>query len=163
MRKPKLLLLTASFVLLAGCTVTNDTETKSETQSSEIITEAQTDAVETEAQTEEQPETVAETQPETEAISMGKINALGKAKEYLFVMAFSHSGLVEQLKFEGFTDEEAAYGADNCGADWNEQASKKAKEYLDVMSFSRQGLIDQLLFDGFSQEQAEFGVTAVGY
>ena len=78
-------------------------------------------------------------------------------------MAFSYSGLISQLEFEGYTTEEATYAADNCGADWKEQAAKKAKNYLDTMSFSRQGLIDQLEFEGFTSEQAVYGVTQNGY
>ncbi|KAK9680627.1 Host cell surface-exposed lipoprotein [Popillia japonica] len=107
--------------------------------------------------------------PENEPVSgddgatLGQSNALSKAKEYLSVMAFSYTGLISQLEFDEFSTEDATYGADNCGADWNEQAAKKAQEYIDSMSFSRQGLIDQLVFDGFTQEQAEHGVTAVGY
>lgn len=99
----------------------------------------------------------------TESTTMGQRNALSKANQYLSIMAFSHSGLINQLEFEGYTTEEATYGADNCGADWNEQAAKKAQQYIDLMSFSRQGLIDQLKFDGFTQSQAEYGVSAVGY
>lgn len=97
------------------------------------------------------------------AATMGQQNAVAKAKNYLKFMAFSHDGLVEQLEFEGFSADEATYGADNCGADWNEQAAQKAKNYLDMMSFSRDGLIEQLEFEGFTPEQAEYGVTAVGY
>lgn len=93
----------------------------------------------------------------------GQRNALSKAKQYLSIMAFSYSGLIGQLKYEGYTEEEATYGADNCGADWNEQAAKKAQSYIDIMSFSRQGLIDQLKYEGFTQAQAEYGVAAVGY
>ena len=78
-------------------------------------------------------------------------------------MAFSYNSLVRQLEFEGFTQDECAYGVDNCGANWNEQAVRKANEYLKSGSFSRQGLINQLLFEGFSQEQAEYGVSKVGY
>lgn len=95
--------------------------------------------------------------------TIGEINALEKALSYLDYTAFSRSGLIEQLEFEGFSTEEATYGVDNCGADWNEQAAKKAQSYLDYSSFSRQGLIDQLVFEGFTQEQAEYGVSAVGY
>ena len=105
------------------------------------------------------PEVPASAETET----MGQKNAAEKAKQYLAVMAFSHSGLIDQLEFEGYTAEEAAYGADRCGADWNEQAAKKAQEYLDTMAFSRQGLIDQLKHDGFTQEEAEYGVTKAGY
>ena len=77
------------------------------------------------------------------------------------VLAFSYSGLIEQLEYEGFSTSEATYAADNCGADWNEQAAKKAREYLDFMSFSRSGLIEQLEFEGFTRSQAEYGVNAV--
>ena len=69
----------------------------------------------------------------------------------------------DQLEFEGYSTEAATYAADNCGADWNEEAAESAKSYMDVMSFSRQGLIDQLLYEGFTQEQAEYGASAVGY
>ena len=85
------------------------------------------------------------------------------AKRYLDYTAFSYSGLIEQLEYEGYSTEEATYAVDNCGADWNEQAALKAQDYLDYASFSRSGLIDQLLFEGFTSEQAEYGVTAVGY
>ena len=95
--------------------------------------------------------------------TMGQKNAVKKAKDYLNVMAFSHDGLINQLEFDGFTNEEAVFGADNCNADWNEQAVKKAKEYLNTMSFSKDGLIKQLEFDGFTTEQAEYGVTGAGY
>ena len=76
-------------------------------------------------------------------------------------MPFSYSGLVEQLEFEGYSHSEAVYGAENCGADWYEQAAKKAEQYLEIMSFSRSGLIDQLEFDGFTHEEAVYGVDKV--
>ncbi|MGV8907030.1 MAG: Ltp family lipoprotein [Acetobacterium sp.] len=95
--------------------------------------------------------------------TMGQKNALGKAKEYLDYTAFSHNSLIEQLKYEGFSDEDAIYAADNCGADWNGQAAQKALEYLDYSSFSRSGLIDQLMYEGFTGDQAEYGATTVGY
>lgn len=94
---------------------------------------------------------------------MSQKNALSKAQDYLSFTAFSYSGLISQLEYEGFSTEDATYAVDNCGADWNEQAAKKAQDYLDYSSFSRQGLIEQLEYEGFSAEQAEYGVTAVGY
>ena len=90
-------------------------------------------------------------------------NALSKAHDYLSFTSFSYSGLIDQLEYEEFSTEAATYAADNCGADWNEQAAMKAQSYMDFSSFSRQGLIDQLLYEGFTQEQAEYGATAVGY
>lgn len=126
--------------------------------------------VETESVVDIVPATSASTVPETSTpaetlpiVTMGERNALGKAKEYLDVIAFSYSGLIEQLEYNGFSKEEATYGADNCGADWNEQAAKKAAEYLNVMSFSKSGLIEQLEYNGFTHDQAVYGVEAVGY
>ena len=86
---------------------------------------------------------------------------LRKAKDYLAVIPMSYSGMIEQLEYEGFTYSEAKYGADNCGADWYEQAVLKAKDYLDLMGFSRSDLIDQLEFEGFTYDQAAKAVEAV--
>lgn len=118
---------------------------------------------------EKEPEETQSTTPDksqvqnTPTLTTGQRNALNAAKTYLDTMAFSHSGLIEQLQYEGYSVEDATYAADNCGADWNEQAAKSAQTYLDTMSFSRDGLIEQLVYEGFSAEQAEYGATAVGY
>lgn len=136
-------------------------ETKvTQTKSANETTKETNKEVTKQSTTETVKEVVKETMPQ---VSMGERNALAKAKEYLRVMAFSYNSLVRQLEFEGFTQDECAYGVDNCGANWNEQAVRKANEYLKSGSFSRQGLINQLLFEGFSQEQAEYGVSKVGY
>ena len=95
--------------------------------------------------------------------SLEEKNALNKAYDYLDYTAFSYSGLIEQLEFEGYSSSVSKYAADNCGANWNEQAAKKAQQYLDYSSFSRQELIEQLEFEGFTSSQAKYGVTAVGY
>lgn len=109
------------------------------------------------------PSSRSDSSSKTQATTMGEKQALKKALQYLDYTAFSYSGLVDQLEYEGFSHSEAIYGADNCGADWNEQAAKKAQEYLDFTSFSRQELISQLEYEGFTHQQAEYGVTAVGY
>lgn len=100
---------------------------------------------------------------ETLSETLGQKNALASAHSYLNYTSFSYSGLIKQLEFSGFTNDEAVYAADNCGADWNEQAAKSAKQYLDYTSFSREGLISQLEYSGFTHEQAEYGVSSVGY
>ncbi|ELK47383.1 Ltp family lipoprotein [Halobacillus sp. ACCC02827] len=97
-----------------------------------------------------------------EDASVSQENADGKAVEYINILAFSKSGLIEQLEFEGFSNEEATLAVESLDVDWNEQAGKKAQEYLDVMSFSRSELVDQLEFDGFTPEQAEYGVDQTG-
>lgn len=138
-------------------------------------------------QTEEQPKTVSDEQPtktgKTEIIptpeqekaetpedkpapisneTVSQKNAVAKAKSYLGYSAFSHDGLVEQLEYEQFLHADAVYGADNSGADWNEQAAKKAKSYMEYSAFSRGSLIEQLKYDKFTQAQAEHGANAVG-
>lgn len=104
-----------------------------------------------------------EAAPEPPPLTLGQKNAVRSAENYLSFTAFSHSGLVEQLVFEGFDAADAEFAVTHVNPDWNEQAAKSAENYLSFSSFSRQGLIEQLVFEGFSQEQAEFGATAVGY
>lgn len=99
----------------------------------------------------------------TPSPTTGEKNALRTAREYLNFSAFSYTGLIKQLEYEGYLTEEATYAADNCNANWNEQAAKSAKEYLDMSSFSRQELINQLIYEGYTQEQAEYGVMQNGY
>jgi hypothetical protein len=41
--------------------------------------------------------------------------AAKKAEDYISYTSFSRSGLIEQLKFEGFTTEQAKHGADSVG------------------------------------------------
>jgi cytoskeletal protein RodZ len=95
-------------------------------------------------------------------ITISQKNAVQKAKSYLGYTAFSHDGLVEQLEYEQFSHADAVYGADNSGANWNEQAAKKAKQYVDYSAFSHGSLVQQLIYDKFTQEQAEYGANAVG-
>lgn len=77
-------------------------------------------------------------------------------------MPFSRRGLIDQLKFEGFNNEDATYAVDKIKVSWKEQALRKAKDYLDIMAFSRKGLIDQLIFDGFTTEDATYAVDKIG-
>ena len=76
---------------------------------------------------------------------------------------FSYSGLIDQLKYSKFTDDQAKYAADNCGADWNEQAARSAQSYSEMSGFSRDSLIEQLQYEGYTAEQAAYGAKAVGY
>ena len=48
-------------------------------------------------------------------LSMEEKNAIKKAESYLSHMSFSRSRLIEQLKYEGFTDEQAEYGVSAVG------------------------------------------------
>lgn len=46
----------------------------------------------------------------------GKEGALNKAKSYLLLSAFSYTGLIEQLEYEGFTYDQASCGASQNGS-----------------------------------------------
>ena len=96
--------------------------------------------------------------PNVQSASSGEQNALKAALFYIDAIPFSYSGLVKQLQYEGFSQSEAEFAAENCGADWKEQAALRAAMYLDSMGFSRTKLIEQLQYDGFTYEQAVYGV-----
>ena len=73
---------------------------------------------ETKPEIEPEPEPKPEPEPETEIeteTTLGEKNALRKAIDYLDYTAFSYSGLIEQLKYEGFTHQQATYGAEAVG------------------------------------------------
>ena len=86
------------------------------------------------------------------------IAALGDHAEGLEVEQY-----IKIAENKGYSKEDSTYAADNCGADWDEQAAKKAQEYMDYSAFSRSKLIDQLEYEKFTTSQAEYGAKAVGY
>jgi len=94
--------------------------------------------------------------------TVSQANAREKAADYLSYTAFSRTGLIKQLEFEGFSAADATYGTDAQNADWNAEATAKAKDYLSFTSFSHSGLVGQLEFDGFTAAQAEYGVAQAG-
>lgn len=94
--------------------------------------------------------------------SVSQSNARRMALEYLDYSAFSRTGLIEQLQYEGFSRADATYGADATHTNWYKQAALMAAEYLDYSSFSGRGLIDQLKYEGFTTAQATYGVRKVG-
>jgi hypothetical protein len=89
-------------------------------------------------------------------------NAARMAESYLEHQSFSRTGLIHQLKFEGFTTAQATYGVTAQHANWSRQAYLSAKSYLEHQSFSRSGLISQLRFEGFTLGQATYGVSRTG-
>lgn len=90
--------------------------------------------------------------------------AADTAAAYLETSDYSYNGLVRRLESstDGYTHEEAVYGADIAGkdVDWTEMAARRAAFYLKSSSFSETGLIKQLESEmvGFTHEQAVKGV-----
>jgi len=106
-----------------------------------------------------EPEPIEETEPE---LTAAQENAVGKAEDYLDLTSFSRTGLIKQLKFDGFSKKDATFAVEYLSPNWKKQAAEKAQEYLDLTSFSRTGLIQQLEFDGFTDKQATYGVNQTG-
>lgn len=101
--------------------------------------------------------------PQQYDVPVGHRNALSRARSYLTTVGgLSYNRLIDQLKFEGYNDEECAFAVNNCGADWFEQALISAKSYLSNMAFSAQGLKDQLVYEQFTGEQANYAVENCG-
>lgn len=99
--------------------------------------------------------------PQAPAETTSQSNAIRAAENYLRFAAFSRSGLIDQLGFEGFSVEDATYAVDSLVIDWSAQAAKSAANYLDFSPFSRAGLIKQLEFEGYSTDEATFGTDSL--
>lgn len=87
--------------------------------------------------------------------------AIRSAESYLRLTAFSRQGLIDQLEFEGYSEDDATYAVDVVDPDWKEQALRSAESYLDFSAFSRTGLIEQLEFEEYSKEDATYAVDNV--
>jgi Host cell surface-exposed lipoprotein len=101
-------------------------------------------------------------EPAAPTMTNSQEQAVGKAQDYLDYSAFSRSGLIEQLEYEGFSKKDATFAVNHISVNWNKQAAQKAEDYLDYSHFSRSGLIDQLEFEGYTHSQAVYGVTKAG-
>ena len=99
---------------------------------------------------------------EAPALPVSQQQAVKSAEDYLDTMAFSRTGLIKQLEFEGFSAADATYAVDHVTVDWNAQADASAKEYMDMGGFSHKSLLAQLVFEGFTAAQAAHGVKSVG-
>lgn len=155
------LIIIGVLILVATCSALvsgEDEDADSAVEASTTLpAPAPADAEPSDAVPEAAPEPAPEQQPESAAPEVPREhqNALKAAERYLAYTSFSKQGLVEQLECEDYSPEAAQYGAEEVGADWDEQAVKQGERYLDYTSFSQQGLVDQLMFDGFTAEQAQ--------
>ena len=163
-KKTSLIFGTAAIVsLVLFAVTTDDTKKNTELVPQPVVEKTSDDIIPTTTQKAANPATnEIQIPPTAPSETVSQKNAVKKAKSYLGFTAFSRDGLVAQLEFEKFTHVDALYGANNSGADWNEQAAKKAKQSMDISAYSRGSLIEQLMFEKFTQAQAEFGANSVG-
>ena len=96
-----------------------------------------------------------------ETTEEGKQQALKRAGEYLQTFSYSKEGLEIQLAYDRFTNEEANYAVENCGANWQENANKRTKEYLDINAYSYDGLYTQLIYEGFTPTESTSAIDAL--
>lgn len=95
-------------------------------------------------------------------------NAVRSAKNYIRVMGFSRSGLINQLSSDAgdrYDVYDATIAVDSLNINWNEQAVRSAKNYLKTMGFSCDGLINQLSSDAgdkYTESQATYGARMAG-
>lgn len=115
-------------LVMGACDDMEETETDAEAVSQDEQTEEVVEA--------EEPENEAEAEEETEKVedadevaeetteedsndhsdeTLEQQNAVSTAQDYLNYTVFSKSGLIEQLEFEGFSNEDATYAADQVG------------------------------------------------
>jgi hypothetical protein len=50
-----------------------------------------------------------------DAVTVSQKNALNKAKDYMSYSSFSRGGLIDQLKYDKFTPDQATYGVNTVG------------------------------------------------
>jgi hypothetical protein len=89
-------------------------------------------------------------------------NAKRSAESYLEMSGFSRSGLISQLKYEGFAVKDSERAIRSMKVNWNTEADQSAKSYIDMSGFSRSGLIEQLEYEGFTKAQAAHGASSAG-
>lgn len=151
--KKKRIIIPIALVAIIGLSTANQggSESSSDIVASEDLNTSNAEATAVETQE-------AEEFPDE---SVSQANAREMANSYLQSAAFSLTGLVEQLEYEGFSNEDATYGAEATKADWKEQALLSAESYLRSAAFSQSGLKGQLVYEGFTDEEAEYGSSNV--
>ena len=88
-------------------------------------------------------------------------NAIESAEAYSNVFAYSKKYLIEQLKYEGFSEEIAECAAKSINANWKENCVRSAYSYIDLFSFSKKELIHQLDYDGFTPEEIDYAMNEI--
>ncbi len=96
-----------------------------------------------------------------EPSEFSKSSAVEYAKELLKSDPYSYSGIYEELVEVGFSSNTAYYGADNCGADWYDEAYRLATSYLDSdQDITKSDLQVILANNGFSKDAEKAAESA---
>ena len=88
-------------------------------------------------------------------------NAIESAEAYNKIFAYSKKGLIENLKYEGFSEDIAECAVKSINANWKENCVRSAYSYLDLSPFSKEELIHQLDYDGFTPEEIDYAMNQI--
>ena len=88
-------------------------------------------------------------------------NAIESAEAYNKVLSYSKKGIIEKLKYEGFSEDIAECAVKSINANWKENCVRSAYSYLDLFSFSKKELIHQLDYDGFTPEEIDYAMNQI--
>ena len=88
-------------------------------------------------------------------------NAIESAEAYSNVFAYSKKELIEQLKYEGFSEDIAECAAKSINANWKENCVRSAYSYLEIISYSKKELIEQLDYVGFTPEEIDYAMNQI--
>lgn len=103
-----------------------------------------------------------DTRDYTIELTLSQKNAFIKADFLVNDLHYSYDYLVYALVTEeGFSIEDAKFAADNCGADWDQQAVLWIESF--GSGYSRAGLIEVMRWNRFTDEQIEKALSEVGY
>lgn len=120
------------------------------------------DSTSTETATTQAKQNTAGSSQTNEITEFNKDTAVERAKFHTKYNSYSQKGLVKMLVFEGFSEEDAEYGAANCGADWNQEAVEDAESYLRSKNYTRKELYDQLKYEGYTEGQILYALAKAG-
>ena len=103
------------------------------------------------------PVFASETTEDISSPSIEEREAVQAAKRAQSIHHKSQLALVDYLERNGFSEEAAQYGAENCGSDWNEEAVTTAIRAQEIHHKSYDALVDYLIRQEFTEEQAIYG------
>lgn len=100
---------------------------------------------------------------DTSQMTDSQFKAVYSARRLFLFQPMSRRAVMTSLRISQFSEEDAAFGADHCGADWNEQARLWAKNCVSKNACSYAKLLKDLQWSGdFTPEEARYGADNCG-
>lgn len=75
----------------------------------------------------------------------------------------SHDALVEALEQQGYDSYDAVVAADDCGADWDQQAADAARSAMSEQALSKGALRDELVRHKFTDSQIDAATSSLDF